>query len=39
MRFGKVLAGYGLILFLYLVQSLMADKDKGFSEYGPVALA
>lgn len=39
MRFGKVLAGYGLILFLYLVQSLMADKDKGFSDYGPVALA
>lgn len=39
MRFGKVLAGYGLILLLYLVVLLMADKSKGFFEYGPVALA
>lgn len=39
MRFGKVLAGYGLILLLYLVVLLMADKSKGFFEYGPAALA
>jgi len=39
MRFRKVLAGYGLILLLYLVVLLMADKSKGFFEYGPVALA
>lgn len=39
MRFGKVLAGYGLILLLYLVVLLMADKSKGFFVYGPVALA
>lgn len=39
MRFGKVLAGYGLILFLYLVVLLMADKNKGFFEYGPLTLA
>ena len=39
MRFGKVLAGYGLILLLYLVVLLMADKNKGFFEYGPAALA
>ena len=38
MRFGKVLAGYGLILLLYLVVLLMADKSKGFFDYGPVAL-
>ena len=39
MRLGKVLAGYGLILLLYLVVLLMADKSKGFFEYGHLALA
>lgn len=39
MRLGKVLAGYGLILLLYLIVLLMADKSKGFFDYGPVALA
>lgn len=39
MRFRKVLAGYGLILLLYLIVLLMVDKSKGFFEYGPVALA
>lgn len=39
MRFGKVLAGYCLILALYVVLLLMADKSKVFFEYGPVALA
>ena len=39
MRFGKVLVGYSLILLLYLVVLLMADKSKGFFEYGPLALA
>jgi uncharacterized protein (TIRG00374 family) len=39
MRLGKVLAGYGLVLLLYLVVLLMADKSKGFFEYGPVAIA
>ena len=39
MRFGKVLAGYGLILLLYLVVLFMADKSKGFFEYDHVAFA
>jgi uncharacterized protein (TIRG00374 family) len=39
MRFGRVLVGYGLILLLYLVVLLMADKSKGFFEYSSVALA
>lgn len=38
MRFGKVLAGYGLILLLYLLALMLADKSKGFFEHGPAAL-
>lgn len=39
MRYGKVVAGYGLILVLYLAVLLLADKSKGFFEYFPTALA
>jgi uncharacterized protein (TIRG00374 family) len=38
MRFGKVFVAYGLILLLYVVVLLMADKNKGFFEYGFAAL-
>lgn len=38
MRFGKVLAGYGFILLLYLVVLLITDKSKGFFGYGSTAL-
>lgn len=39
MRFNKVLVGYGLVLFFYLIVLFIADKSTDFSEYGPVALA
>ena len=39
MKFGKVLTAYSFILLLYLVVLLLADKGKGFFEYGPAALA
>lgn len=38
MRFGKIVAAYGLILLLYVAVLLIADKSKGFFEYGLVAL-
>jgi uncharacterized protein (TIRG00374 family) len=34
MRFGKVIVFYSLTLLLYLAILLMADKSKGFFEYG-----
>lgn len=39
MKLSKVVAGYGLILLLYLAMLLVADKNKGFFDYWPTALA
>lgn len=39
MKFGRVVAGYGLILLLYLTILLLADKNKGFFDYANAALA
>lgn len=38
MRFGKIAAAYSLIFLIYLIVLLMADKSKGFFEYGALAL-